>query len=218
MNEEYESDLGFADRHDDWGTKVNPKDLNTLNCLNDHLSAEEDYYRDPRRRPSFTFDAVDDQLPPDAFNLERLLSSQAIRPNDLKKLHDGGIRTVGHIRKTGVDELIKSLGLHSSMRDALKSILDTLPQPSAWARIVKNRVADPFRIHLHRDSVGIPPRWAEGNFQVEIEELEKKGKGGKSKSHPFRIRVEGFDPDTSIDDTSSRSMETRDCIRWCRIT
>jgi hypothetical protein len=193
-----EFELGFADYNDDWGMKVNPDKLNTLNCLNGHLSAEEDYYRDPRRRPRFTFYAVDEQLPPDAFNLERLLSSQDIRPDDLKKLNGNGIRTAGHVRKTGVDELVKSLGLHSSMRYALNSILDSLPQPSAWARVAKNRVADPFRIRLNKDSTGISPRWTEGNFQVEIEELESKSKEGKSKTYPFRIRVAGFDLDTSM--------------------
>ena len=70
------TDRDRADEHDDWGMKVDPEKLNTLNCLNGHLSAEEDYYRDPRRRPRFTFYAVDEQLPPDAFNLERLMSTQ----------------------------------------------------------------------------------------------------------------------------------------------
>jgi len=198
MTDDPEFGKGFADEHDDWGKNVDPEKLNTLNCLNGHLSAEEDYYRDPRRRPIFTFYAVDDQLPPDAFNLERLLSSQDIRPDDLKKLNGDGIRIVGHVRKAGVNELVKSLGLHSSMRYALNSILDSLPLPSAWARVAKSRVADPFRIRLNKGSVGIPPRWTEGNFQVEIEELERKGKGERSKAYPFRIRIEGFDPDTSM--------------------
>ena len=210
-------DLGFADEHDDWGRTVDPKKLNTLNCLNSHLSAEEDYYRDPRRRPRFTFYAVDEQLSPDAFNLERLMSSQDIRPDDLKKLNGGGIRTVGHVRKTGVDELTKSLGLHSSMRYALNSILDSLPQPSAWARIVKKRVADPFRIRLHKDSVGTPPRWTEGNFQVEIEELGKKGKGENKKTNPFRIRVEGFNPDTSMMTLRPDQWRPEAASRWAEL-
>ena len=42
-----EFNLGFADEHDDWGQGVDPTNLNTLRCLNSHLSAEEDYYRDP---------------------------------------------------------------------------------------------------------------------------------------------------------------------------
>ena len=161
-----------------------------------HLSAEEDYYRDPRRRPRFTFSAIDELLSPYDANLEQLMSSQDIRPDDFKKLNKGGIRTVGDVRKTGVDELTKSLGLHSSMRYALNSIIDSLPEPNAWARVVQNRLADPFRIRLHKDSVGVPPRWSEGNFQVEIEELESKGEGKKRR--PFRIRIEGFDIDTSI--------------------
>ena len=41
MTEDVEFDLGFADEHDDWGLKVNPEELNTLNCLNSHLSAEK---------------------------------------------------------------------------------------------------------------------------------------------------------------------------------
>ena len=217
MTEEPEFDLGFADEYDDWGAKVDPKNLNTLQCLNAHLSAEEDYYRDPRRRPRFTFYAMDEQLPPDAFNLERLMSSQDIRPDDLKKLSKGGIRTVGHVRKTGVDELVKSLGLHSSMRYALNSILDSLPQPSAWARVAKNRVADPFRIRLHKDSVGVPPRWSEGNFQVEIEELESKGKGTKPKTYSFRIRIEGFDPDTSMMTLRPDQWRPETASRWAEL-
>jgi len=217
VTEESDFDLGFADEHDDWGKGVDPKNLNTLRCLNAHLSAEEDYYRDPRRRPRFTFYAVDEQLPPDAFNLERLMSSQDIRPDDLKKLNSGGIRTVGHVRKTGVDELIRSLGLHSSMRYALNSILDSLPQPSAWARVAKNRVADPFRIHLHKDSVGVPLRWSEGNFQVEIEELESKGKGSKPRAYPFRIRIEGFDPDTSMMTLRPDQWRPEVASRWAEL-
>ena len=216
MTEGSEFNLGFADYHDDWGKVVNPNDLNTLNCLNDHLSAEEDFYRDPRRRPSFTFYAVNEKLPPDASNLERLMSSQDIRPDDLKKLNNGGIRTVGHVRKAGVDDLIKSLGLHSSMRYALNSILDSLPQPSAWARVAKKRVADPFRIRLHKDSVGVPRHWAEGNFQVEIEELEKKGKG-KSKPYPFRIRVEVFDLDTSVITLRPDQWNAQVANDWCTL-
>ena len=217
MSEESEFGKGFADDHDDWGMNVNPEKLNTLNCLNGHLSAEEDYYRDPRRRPRFTFYAVDEQIPPDAFNLERFMSSQDIRPDDLKKLSKGGIRTVGHVRKTGVDELVKSLGLHSSMRYALNSILDSLPQPSAWARVAKNRVTDPFRIRLHRGSVGVPPRWSEGNFQVEIEELESKGKGKKPKTYPFRIRIEGFDPDTSMMTLRPDQWRPEAASRWAEL-
>ena len=216
MSEEYESSLGFADHHDDWGVNVNPENLNTLNCLNGHLSAEEDYYRDPRRRPRFTFYAVDEKLPPDAFNLERLMSSQDIRPDDLKKLNEGGIRTVGHVRKIGVGELVKSLGLHSSMRYALNSVLESLPQPSAWARVTKNRVSDPFRVRLDKGSVGIPPRWSEGNFQVEIEELEKKVKG-KSKTHPFRIRVEGFDINTSTMTFRPDQWRPEAASRWAQL-
>ena len=217
MTEGPEFDLGFADEHDDWGKGVDPQNLNTLRCLNAHLSAEEDYYRDPRRRPRFTFYAVDEKLPPDAFNLERLMSSQDIRPDDLKKLSKGGIKTVGHVRKTGINELIKSLGLHSSMRYALNSILDSLPQPSAWARVAKNRVADPFRIRLHKDSVGVPPRWSEGNFQVEIEELESKGKGTKPKTYPFRIRIEGFDPDTSMMTLRPDQWRPEVASRWAEL-
>jgi SpoVK/Ycf46/Vps4 family AAA+-type ATPase len=137
--------------------------------------------------------------------------------DDLKKLNSGGIRTVGHVRKAGVDEIIKSLGLHSSMRYALNRILDSLPQPSAWARVAKNRVADPFRIRLHRDSIGVPRHWAEGNFQVEIEELEKKGKGGKSKSNPFRIRVEGFDPNTSLMTLRPDQWKPEAAKEWCKL-
>ena len=35
MSEE-EFNLGFADEHDDWGQGVDPKNLNTLRCLNSH--------------------------------------------------------------------------------------------------------------------------------------------------------------------------------------
>jgi len=217
MSEESEFGKGFADDHDDWGMNVNPEKLNTLNCLNGHLSAEEDYYRDPRRRPRFTFYAVSEKLPPDNFNIERLMSSQDIRPDDLKKLSKGGIRTVGHVRKTGVGDIVKSLGLHSSMRYALNSILDSLPQPSAWARVAKNRVTDPFRIRLHKDSVGVPPRWSEGNFQVEIEELEGKGKGKKPKTSPFRIRIEGFDPDTSMMTLRPDQWRPEAASRWAEL-
>ena len=212
-----EFELGFADDHDDWGTNVDPTNLNTLKCLNGHLSAEEDYYRDPRRRPRFTFYAVDEQLPPDAFNLERLMLSQDIRPDDLKKLNSGGIRTVGHVRKTGVDGLIKSLSLHPSMRDALNGIIDSLPQPSAWARVAKNRVADPFHIRLNKDSAGIPPRWSEGNFQVEIEELESKGKGERAKIYPFRIRVEGFDLDTLMMSLRPDQWKPEIAAKWSEL-
>jgi hypothetical protein len=217
VTEEFESDLGFADHHDDWGKDVNPNDLNTLNCLDNHLSAEEDYYRDPRRRPSFTFYAVNEKTSPDAFKLEGLLLSQDIRPDDLKKLNSGGIRTLGQVRKAGVDSLVTSLGLHTSMRYALTSILESLPHPTAWARIAGNRVADPFHIRLHRDSVGIPRGWAEGNFQVEIEELEKKGRGGKSKSNPFRIRVEGFDVNTSTMTFRPDQWKPGVAKEWCKL-
>ena len=217
MSEELEFGKGFADGHDDWGKEINPNDLNTLNCLNDHLSAEDDYYRDPRRRPIFTFYAVDNQLSPDDFNLEILLSSQDIRPNDLRKLHSKGVRTVGQIRKIGINELVKSLSLHSSMHYALNSILDSLPQPSAWARVTENQVADPFRIELQEDSVGIPRHWAEGNFQVEIEELEKRSKNRKSKSYPFRIRVQGFDPDTSLMTLRPDTWKPEVIKEWCKL-
>ena len=193
--------LGFADDHDDWGKKVNPDNLNTLRCLNAHLSAEEDYYRDPRRRPRFTFYAVDEKLPPDAFSLERELTSHDIRPDDLKKLSSNGIKTVGHVRKQGVDSLVTSLSLHSSMRYALKNILDHLPQPQAWARITQNHAADSFRIRLNKNEVDrMPPRWAEGNFQIEIEELERKveRKGKQSKVYAFRVRVATFDADSAL--------------------
>ena len=43
MTEDSEFGKGFADDHDDWGMDVNPEKLNTLHCLNGHLSAEEDY-------------------------------------------------------------------------------------------------------------------------------------------------------------------------------
>lgn len=217
MSEESEFGKGFSDEYDDWGAKVDPKNLNTLQCLNAHLSAEEDYYRDPRRRPRFTFTAVDELLSPDAFKLESLMSSQDIRPDDLKKLSKSGIHTVGHVRKKGVGELVKSLGLHSSMRYALKSILESLPQPSAWARVVKNRVADPFRIRLHKDSIGVPTRWSEGNFQVEIEELESKGKGRIPKIYPFRIRIEGFNPDTLMMTLRPDQWKPESASKWAEL-
>ena len=128
MTEDSEFGKGFADDYDDWGMKVDPEKLNTLHCLNGHLSAEEDYCRDPRRRPRFTFSAIDELLSPYDANLEQLMSSQDIRPDDFKKLNRGGIRTVGDVRKTGVDELTKSLGLHSSMRYALNSICRFTPR------------------------------------------------------------------------------------------
>jgi len=216
MTEELEFDLGFADDHDDWGTNVDPDRLDTLYCLNSHLAAEEDYYRDPRRRPIFTFSAVNEKLPPDQQKLEHLMSSQDIRPDDLKKLNDGGIRTVGQVRKAGVDALVKSLGLHSSMRYALARILDSLPQPTAWARVVKGGAADPFRIRLVKDSVSVPRHWAEGNFQIEIEELEEKGKD-KFKPHPFRIRVEGFDLDTSLMTLRPDQWNPKHASRWVEL-
>ena len=215
MTEDSEFGKGFADDHDDWGMNVNPEKLNTLHCLNGHLSAEEDYYRDPRRRPRFTFYAIDELLSPYDANLEQLMSSQDIRPDDLKKLNKGGIRTVGDVRKTGVDELTKSLGLHSSMRYALRSIIDSLPEPTAWARVVQNRVADPFRIRLNKNSVGVPPRWSDGHFQVEIEELESKAEGKKPR--PFRIRIEGFDIDTSIMTLRPDQWSSGVASRWTEL-
>ena len=102
MTEDSEFGKGFADDHDNWGMKVDPDKLETLHCLSSHLSAELDYHKDPRKRPTFTFHAVDEQLSPNEFNLENLLSSQDILPGDLQKLKDAKIRTVGDLRKKGV--------------------------------------------------------------------------------------------------------------------
>ena len=84
------------------------------------------------------------------------MSSQDIRPDDLKKLNKGGIRTVGDVRKTGVDELTKSLGLHSSMRFALRSIIvhsQNLPLGPELSRIGLQM----YFVSLGKNSVGVPP-------------------------------------------------------------
>jgi len=198
-NEEF--NLGFADDHDDWGTNVDPNNLNTLRCLNAHLSAEEDYYRDPRRRPRFSFFAIDQKIPPDSYYLDQELASHDIRPEDVKQLEKNGLKNVGQVRKKGVDELVKSLGLHSSMRYALKNILDNLPEPGAWGRITRGRNADSFRVRLSKNEVErMPSHWLEGNFSIEIEELEKswEDQKGRTKTRAFRVRVATFDPDSSL--------------------
>jgi DNA polymerase III delta prime subunit len=46
----------------------------------------------------------------------------------------------------------------------------------------------------------MPPRWAEGNFSIEVEELEKswKDKNGQTKTRAFRVRISTFDIDSGI--------------------
>ena len=196
-----EFNLGFADEHDDWGKGVDPKNLNTLRCLNSHLSAEEDYYRDPRRRPRFSFFADNNLIPPDAFKLNRELAGQDVRPEDMKKIEQDGVKNVGRVRKEGVDEFCRRLGLHSSMRYALQNILENLPDPGAWSRVSQGRKADPFRVRLNKNETErMPPHWGEGNFSIEIEELEKswKDKKGQVKTKSFRVRVSTFDADAGI--------------------
>ena len=127
-----EFNLGFADEHDDWGKGVDPKNLNTLRCLNSHLSAEEDYYRDPRRRPRFSFFADNNLIPPDAFQLNRELAGQDVRPEDMKNIEQDGVKNVGQVRKEGVDEFCRRLRLHSSMRYALRTF-SRIFRSGAWS-------------------------------------------------------------------------------------
>jgi hypothetical protein len=198
---EEEFNLGFADDHDDWGQVVNPENLNTLRCLNSHLSAEEDYYKDPRRRPRFSFFAETKLIPPDTIQLTQELAAHDVRPEDMKKLKADGLKNIGQIRKEGVRSICKRLELHSSMRYALQNTLENLPEPGAWNRVSKGRNADPFRVRLNKNETErMPPRWAEGNFSIEIEELEKtqKHKNGQTKVRSFRVRIVTFDADAGI--------------------
>ena len=216
MTEEDDDFIGFADDHDNWGMKVNPDNLNTLYCLSAHLSAELDYHNDPRKRPRFTFHTVDEQSPPNEFNLEDLLSSQDFRPVDFQKLHDAKVRTVGDLRGKGVDSIAKSLNLHSSMRYALTNILASIPEQSAWSRIARNRKSDPFRIRLDKGPVAIPPNWSEEEIYIEIEELEQKKeqKGKDPKIFSFRIKVTTFDPDTLIMTLRPDQWEPKKAEKW----
>ena len=200
MSEE-EFNLGFADDHDDWGLGVDPQNLNTLRCLNSHLAAEEDYYKDPRRRPRFSFFADTKLIPPDVLQLNRELAAHDVRPEDMKKIEEHGLKNIGQIRKEGVNSICKRLGLHSSMRYALQNMLENLPNPRAWNRVSKGRKADPFRVRLNKNETDrMPPRWAEGNFSIEIEELERswKDKNGQTRTRSFRVRVSTFDADAGI--------------------
>jgi len=210
MSEESEFGIGFADEHDNWGMKVDPDKLETLRCLSAHLSAESDYYKDPRKRPTFTFHAMEEKSSPNDFNLENLLSSQDILPSDLQKLKEAKIRTVGDLREKSVSSIMKSLGLHSSMSFALKNILSSLPEHAAWDRITKNRKSDPFRIILDKkNSIQIPPNWSEDEFYIEIEELEQKGSS-------FRINVTNFDLETSIMTLRPDQWDTKKAEKWAK--
>ena len=219
VNEEF--NLGFADPHDDWGVKVDPDNLNTLRCLNSHLDAEEDYHRDPRRRPRFTFNAVNKKLSPDEFSLERELASHNVRPLDVEKLTSKGISTVGHVRVKGVNSLVQSLGLHASMKYALNNILDQLPKPDAWKRITQNNVTDSFLISLNKHEVNrMPHRWNEGNFAIEIEELERtiKRKGKSEKTFSFRVQIVAFDVDTLLMTLRPDQWVNKDKVsRWAKL-
>ena len=200
MSEE-EFNLGFADEHDDWGQGVDPKNLNTLRCLNSHLSAEEDYYKDPRRRPRFSFFADTKLTPPDKSQLNRELAAHDVRPEDMKNIEEHGVKNIGQIRKEGVNSFCKRLGLHSSMRYALQNMLENLPAPGAWNRVSRGRKANPFRVRLNKNEIErMPPRWTEGNFSIEIEELEKswKDRNGKTKKRSFRVRISTFDADACV--------------------
>ena len=56
-------------------------------------------------------------------------------------------------------------------------MLENLPDPGAWNRVSRGRKADPFRVRLNKNETDrMPPRWAEGNFSIEIEELEGVGR------------------------------------------
>jgi len=198
---EEEFNLGFADDRDDWGLGVDPKNLNTLRCLNSHLSAEEDYYKDPRRRPRFSFFADAKLIPPDTLQLNRELAAHDVRPEDMKRIEGHGLKKIGQIRKEGANSICKRLRLHSSMRYALQNMLDNLPDPGAWNRVSKGRKADPFRVRLNKNETDrMPPRWAEGNFSIEIEELERswKQKNGQTKTRSFRVRISTFDIDAGV--------------------
>ena len=88
-------------------------------------AAEEDYYKDPRRRPRFSFFADTKPIPPDAFQLNRELAAHDVRPEDMKKIEEQGVKNIGQIRKEGVNSFCKRLGLHSSMRYALQNMLES---------------------------------------------------------------------------------------------
>ena len=119
----------------------------------------------------------------------------------MKKIEEQGVKNVGQIRKEGVNAFCKRLGLHSSMRYALQNMLENLPDPGAWNRVSKGRKADPFRVRLNKNETDrMPPRWAEGNFSIEIEELERswKDKNEKTRTRSFRVRVITFDADAGV--------------------
>ena len=57
--------------------------------------------------------------------------------------------------------------------------------------------------------------WSDGHFQVEIEELESKAEGKKPR--PFRIRIEGFDIDTSIMTLRPDQWSSGVASRWTEL-
>ena len=89
------------------------------------------------------------------------------------------------------------------------------PRTYAWARVVQNRLRS-ISYPLEQEFCWGSTRWSDGHFQVEIEELESKAEGKKPR--PFRIRIEGFDIDTSIMTLRLVPMELRGCIQVDRIT
>ena len=110
------------------------------------------------------------------------------------------MKNIGQVRKEGVDRFCKRLGLHSSMRYALQNILENLLILLLGPGCL-GRKADPFRVRLNKNETErMPPRWAEGNFSIEIEELERswEDKKGQTKTRSFRVRINTFDADAGV--------------------
>jgi hypothetical protein len=136
---EEEFNLGFADEHDDWGQGVDPKNLNTLRCLNSHLSAEEDYYKDPRRRPRFSFFADTKLIPPDKLQLNRELAAHDVRPEDMKKIEEHGVKNIGQIRKEGVNFNLQTT--RTSFKHAICAPKHARESPGILAHGIESRKA-----------------------------------------------------------------------------
>jgi len=160
---------------DDWGTLFDPDKLHTLNNLRAHLSSEEEYYRDPTKRPLLPYRRIGISNPW-RYKIEEFLYEENVEKEEVETVtKEIGWKIFEDVENQDIDHIGEKFGLSKRTIRYIKERLKDLPDRQIYDKYHKKSNVDYFILKVDTDAIyKLPDK--EANIRIEIEGVNQDGR------------------------------------------
>lgn len=174
---------------DDWGSLFDPDKLHTLKNIRAHLSSEEEYYRDPTKRPLLPYQRIGVSNPW-LYKIEDFLYEESADKNEIEKVTDEiGWKVFEDAENQDIQDIGIRTGLSKRTIRIIEERLKDLPERQIYDEYHRNSSVDYFILKVDTDTIyKLPDK--DANIRIEIKGVNHDG---RNRDKPIIFEVADVD-------------------------